>query len=666
MTHRSHKGRSAVAGFVLLLFACAPVTAFAAARQEARSAVAALDPHATITPHEGLLDFSRRRSVRHGQVVGVRPQESVYLRECTRGATDYQSQCSQGGLFSPCGFSCPGVNFLGTTGKDGAGRGGEVAIGLINATQALDPIDGKSFTCDYQNDCSLYVMQDPFDLTTAIAVPITFATPADACPEGGAFTTGSGGSAAFRMFLGWSTQVCKPPQNVGLQYTLRPAQGALQDYVDGFADYAVGPLALDHDQQTALKAAGRTLAYAPVSLSALVFPYRIFDQKTGSQVTNLVLTPDLLAKIYTGKIVLWNDPAIKKLNPGVAFPTFIGAVTRGDANEESLTMTRWLWANAKDTWIQGGVGSGITPNPLAAGPTDLIPSFGQVYLITGPQAEAQITARGGTDFNSTSSYGLIGYMDSSWAAQFDLPTVKIRFDDGTTVAATPATISAALSHMTDCGSGLLAPDVTIQDSHVWPMPTVSYMAVPHDANDSDTPPTQAMADTLASVIRYGVGKGQDDLPGGYVGLPGALKTQARDVADTIMKGPKEPGVEPCTPPPPPPCNCPRTGTPSPPVSTSPTPPASVSPTPPVSMSPTPPVATTIYVTPQPPPMMLAAARASTILPAVVLLGLFSMIVSPVLLFGDRVGSRLAPVVGRIRRMSPRALIRRARSRRGGP
>ena len=34
----------------------------------------------------------------------------------------------------------------------------------------------------------------------------------------------------------------------------------------------------------------------------------------------LKLTPDVLAKIYMGKITMWNDPAIKAVNPGVTLP----------------------------------------------------------------------------------------------------------------------------------------------------------------------------------------------------------------------------------------------------------------------------------------------------------------------------------------------------------
>jgi ABC-type phosphate transport system substrate-binding protein len=668
MTRRSARGRPAVAAFVLLFLALAPTVALAGVHETTATAAAA---KVTITPHRDLLDFTG-----DGQFVtvdwsGFASQGAAYLRECTRGATDYGTQCSQGGFYSPCGLSCPGVTFLGLSSKDGTGSGiGQVAIGLINATQSLDPIPGKSITCDYQHDCSLFVMPDAFDMTTAIEIPITFATPADACPDGGAFTSGSGGSAGFRMFLGWATHICNPPQNVGLQYTLRPAQPALQDYVDGYADYAVGPLPLDDVQKAGLKAAGRTIAYAPVSASGLVFGFRIVDQRTGNQVTNLTLSPDILAKIFNGKIVQWNDPAIRKLNPGITFPTFIGAITRGDANEESLTLTRWLWADARDSWVSGGERSGIKPNPLSAGPTQLIPSFGQVYLVTGPTAEARITARGVDDFTSTSVYGLIGFMDSSWAAQYDLPTVKIRYDDGTTVAATPQTIANAVGRMTDCGSGLLQPDVSIQDSHVWPMPTVSYMAVPHDAKSSDSPPTTEVADTLASVIDYGVGKGQDDLPAGYVPLTGAMKAQAREVADTMMKGPEEPGAEPCKAPTPPGGG---NGTPTPPTGGGPTGggPTGGGPTggdpsttPPGSPSPKPP--TTVYVAAQRPPMMLAAARASMILPLTILFALMALVVGTCLLFGNHVTARLAPATARIKRASPRALTQRMRSKRGGP
>ena len=38
-------------------------------------------------------------------------------------------------------------------------------------------------------------------------------------------------------------------------------------------------------------------------------------------VDKLILTPDVIAKIFNGKITTWNDPAIAKVNPGVTLPS---------------------------------------------------------------------------------------------------------------------------------------------------------------------------------------------------------------------------------------------------------------------------------------------------------------------------------------------------------
>jgi hypothetical protein len=53
-----------------------------------------------------------------------------------------------------------------------------------------------------------------------------------------------------------------------------------------------------------------------------------------------------------GQLTQWYlDKEIERLNPGVAFPTFIATVGRGEANEDTLAMTSWMWENARNTWI---------------------------------------------------------------------------------------------------------------------------------------------------------------------------------------------------------------------------------------------------------------------------------------------------------------------------
>ncbi len=652
--------RIAAALLVLCLAAAAPLAPASAAHKPAAR-------HVSVTPDKGLLEFFAGDGVFatiHWS--GFAPRQAIYMHECVRGATDPTSQCSKGGAYGPCGPltpSCPGVPFLGSSDKTGRGIGvGQVAIGLINSTQNLDPIPGLSFTCDYQNPCSLWVGTNPNDLSTGIMTPISFATPADACPDTGTPLNGSTGSAPFRILLGWSTRVCEAPTNIAMQTTLQTAATGIDGFISGQDDFAATSLPMSAPERNALKASGRTAAFAPISASALVFGYRLFNQYTGNQVTNLVLTPEMLAQIFTGKITRWYDlKGIQKLNPGVGFPQQIGAIARGDANEDTLVMTRWMWANARSTWVAGGVGSGIHPNPFGVGPTDLLPSLGQAYLVTGANKEATVIRNGdNNDFVSTSSYGLIGYLESSYAAQFSLPTVKIRFPNGKTVVATPATIRRGLEHMQpDCQTGLLEPDVGIHDPKIWPMPTVSYLMVPHGTASAKTKPTPEVTSAIESLLQYATTQGAKGLPAGYVPLPTDLHKQAEDVTKTVVHAPKPKGGEPiCTPPPsqqggggtPTPPPPPGFGGTTPPISTGgPT----TSPTPTVSPSPSPtPKPGTILVLPTPPPMALTASKASMILPGILLLGLLALLAGSLLLYGDRIFARMTPITQSMQKVVP--------------
>jgi phosphate transport system substrate-binding protein len=628
---------------------------------------AAGDRKVTVTPRVGLVDFTG-----DGQYVTVRwegftPRGFLYARECQRGADTISSRCSQGGYFSVCGLSCPGAAYLGQS--DPRGRGSStmpIAVGAINIQQNLEPIDGKTFVCDWQNDCSLFVMEDPFDLATATEIPLRFAEPKDACPEDSSVLSGSGGAAAARLFLGMALQVCKDPLKLGLEYVLKVDHDAIEDYRFGSSDFAVTTTPMDGAQRAGLEAAGRTAAYAPVSASGLVVGFSIMDQLTQQRVNELTLTPELLAKIFSGKLTSWSDPAIRKLNPTIGFPPTIVATARGDANEDSLTFTRFLWATARKTWIAGGVGSGIKPNPFAVGPTDLLPSLGQIYLTSGAKKLASFVARGEGEFEASSTYGRIGYMDASLAAQYSLPTVTLLLDNGKRVEASPATLRAGLASMLPSPSGLLRPDYRIKRSNVWPIPTVSYAVIPHGAAASDEPPDAATAKALESLIRFAVGPGQEDLPPGYVPLSAQLGARARTLAGQILKAPPEDddlGDDPS--PDPDPGNDPgTTGSASGGGSTggyssgygptgSVTGPTGTSGG--GGSSPAPGVVT-IAVPPTPPPYALASSTASRVLPLMILVGLAAMIAGVVLLFGDRIGARLATV----------RPVRRGRHRAGAP
>ncbi len=71
-------------------------------------------------------------------------------------------------------------------------------------------------------------------------------------------------------------------------------------------------------------------------------------------VTDLTLTPDVVAKIFQGKITTWNDPAIKALNSGANLPsTKITVFFRSDESGTTQNFERYLAASAP-TDIHGG------------------------------------------------------------------------------------------------------------------------------------------------------------------------------------------------------------------------------------------------------------------------------------------------------------------------
>jgi ABC-type phosphate transport system substrate-binding protein len=352
--------------------------------------------------------------------------------------------------------------------------------------------------------------------------------------------------------------VCKQDPAIQMRYLTTSAEAANATYAAGDAPFAVTSLPLTQKQSSDIALHGRTYGFAPVAASGLVLAYRLFDTQTYRQITTLTLTPDQLAGIFTGQIRSWYDPDILKLNPGVTPPPLIGVVGRGDACEETLTFTRWMWEHARKAWLQGGVAAGYSgpKNPYAAGPTDLLPATDRVALVTGARREASVVRVGEADYTSTATYGMIGYMDASWAAAYQLPTVRIKYPDGTISAATPATIEAALSSMHPDRDGLLQPDVSVVDADRWAMPTVSYMLLPRDAANSPAPPDGKTLRAVRDLLAYATTTAQKDLPDGYVPLTDELKALAANAVASVYDAKPLPTTDPPTggqaPPPPPP------------------------------------------------------------------------------------------------------------------
>jgi phosphate transport system substrate-binding protein len=545
-------------------------------------------PTLTATPNSGLED---------GQFVvvsfsGFPPGSAYDFRQCTANPTDVDTDCTA---------IVPGLTVV----LDATGAGQTFVPVYSDADSALEDQAGTAeIICDNTTPCSLDAMSDPDNLATGTLVPITFGqSPGDCPPPGLNGIVGAGASSAYRAIYTWESAVCQPPANLAVDYALKNSPDGVTAWFQGESEFAVtGPWGPGFQPTAPVSTSPptQTWDYAPITASSVVLAYRVYDRR-GPQITSLTLTPAQIAATFEGTDDDWStDKTITKLNPGVEFPTKIVPYARADYSEETWTFTSWLSAVAPTVWTYG-------PQeifPAALGSTDITGSAKLAFdVVTNPPTD---------DFDD---YGTIGFMDSSTAAFYGLPTVNIKNADGTTTAATPATLAKALSDSTVNADGTITPNYNPTDG-AYPMLLPAYLMAP--TNDVK----YSVAKAIQQFINYAVQGGQTTLPAGYTPLTPQLVNISLAAAKAI------PLVIPPTPTPEPtPVSTPAPvitiTEPPPPVVLPPTPEPTVEPT--AAPSPTAAPVTVPSAAVVSPSLLLTASATQFVFPAVVLVAVLGLL-----------------------------------------
>ena len=189
-----------------------------------------------------------------------------------------------------------------------------------------------------------------------------------------------------------------------------------EQFIAGHVDFAGAdsPLVADQIGPAAKRCDGNPAWDLPLVFGPVALAYNL------AGVEKLVVNSDVLAKIFTGRITTWNDPAIAALNPGVALPdTKITPIYRSDSSGTTDNFQKYLTAAAPQSWtkgvgteFQGGVGEGAQK------------SAGVVQAV-------QATP------------GAIGYVEKGFADQAGLPYAQIDTGSGA-VALTNETAGKAV------------------------------------------------------------------------------------------------------------------------------------------------------------------------------------------------------------------------------
>ena len=225
-----------------------------------------------------------------------------------------------------------------------------------------------------------------------------------------------------------------------------------------------------------------TAAQASACNSCVQIPWALTGVAIGYNVPGvkkLNLTGPILAGIYFGRITKWNDPKIKKINPGVKLPgQTITPVFRSDGSGDTYAFTNYL--------------SKISPAWKS-----------EVGYATSVGFKAGVGGKGNSGVTSTvtKTPGAIGYISASYliaaglraaaiqnkAGNYELPNLKNIESAAAAVKKVPASNELNISNPPK------------KAKTAYPISTFTYAIIPHNA---------AQKGFLQQFLNYAITKGQ--------------------------------------------------------------------------------------------------------------------------------------------------------------
>jgi phosphate ABC transporter phosphate-binding protein len=270
-------------------------------------------------------------------------------------------------------------------------------------------------------------------------------------------------------------------------------------------------------------AAHRPYAYMPDVAGGTSFMYHL--TVNGQLVTNLRLSPNTIANIFTGVTTRWNDPAIARDNPQLRMPNIaIRPIVRSDGSGTTAQFTAYMASQTPSIWNAFCRKAGVTASPCP--PVSLWPDINAV---------AQQFSDGVADYVSAPyNNGAITYVEYGYAKQRAYPVVSVLNHAGYFTQPTPDAVAIALQGATlnaDLSQNLQGV-YTNADPRAYPISSYSYMIVP---TTTAKPFTAAKGATLSKYILYMVCAGQQKAAQlGYSPLP---KNLVQDAFNVVVKIP---------------------------------------------------------------------------------------------------------------------------------
>jgi phosphate transport system substrate-binding protein len=317
--------------------------------------------------------------------------------------------------------------------------------------------------------------------------------PAQPVPSASPMTlSGAGAIYPYPLYSRWFDDYDKLNPGIQFNYQSVGSGAGVHELLSGMVDFG-GTDVPTFDAQ--LSQAKTRILHIPTVLGAVVPIYNIPGVSS-----EICFTPEVLAGIYLGKIVSWNDPAIAKVNRASNLPDLpIVVIHRADGNAATFIFTDYLSKVSPD-W-QKEVGKGTSVNwPVGLG------------------------AKGNEGVAGTMRHtaGAIGYVDLLYVEQSHLPFGRVSNAEGQFVKASLHSVTEAAASVTELppDSGISIANAPGKDAY--PIVSFTWLLVPQRSKDP------AKGQDLAAFLYWMIDAGQamaENL--GYAPLPRKIVPQVK-------------------------------------------------------------------------------------------------------------------------------------------
>lgn len=146
---------------------------------------------------------------------------------------------------------------------------------------------------------------------------------------------GSGSTFVSPIMTKWVTGYEKAHRDVQISYLPNGSAAGMAQVTRGLVDFGATDAPLSNEQ---LSKSETKVIHVPVIIGADVPAYNLKSVKA-----ELKFTPQILAGIFLGRIVKWNDAAVVAANPGASLPDeMITVVHRSDGSGTTYVWTEYL------------------------------------------------------------------------------------------------------------------------------------------------------------------------------------------------------------------------------------------------------------------------------------------------------------------------------------